>query len=63
MADQRLSAVVLEQEPVVQQLLPQTVKDGVLIPLKTTLELRDDQVCSEVMVTRSPVKAANAVIG
>ena len=35
---------------------------GVLIPLKTTLELRDDHVEGQAFITRAPLKAANSVV-
>lgn len=39
-----------------------TEHGGVLIPLKTTLELRDDHVEGHAYITRAPLKAANAVV-
>ncbi|KAJ9141853.1 tRNA-specific adenosine deaminase subunit tad3 [Pleurostoma richardsiae] len=62
--DDETERVVAAQGPVVQSLLPSNVniKRGVLIPLKTTLELRDEHACSLVYITRAPVKSANAVI-
>lgn len=42
--------------------LPEDVDRGVLIPLKTTLELRDDHVEAQAFITRTPLKAANGVV-
>jgi len=49
-------------DEVAKALMPQDLEEGVLIPLKTTLELRDDHQCGRVLITRSPVKSASAVI-
>lgn len=56
------AAALAAQNAVIQSLVPDHLETGVLIPLKTTLELRDDYVCSPAYVTRCPVKSANAVI-
>lgn len=50
------------QDPIVRELLQDEVEHGVLIPLKTTLELRDDYQTGRVLITRAPTKAANPVI-
>ncbi|KAF3766037.1 hypothetical protein M406DRAFT_346143 [Cryphonectria parasitica EP155] len=57
-----LADTVAAQQQIVKDLLPAEIKDGVLVPLKTTLELRDDHACMNVIITRAPVKSANAVI-
>lgn len=54
--------ITATQQQVVKDILPAEVKHGVLVPLKTTLELRDDHRCVNVALTRVPVKTANAVI-
>ena len=54
--------VLSHQGPLIQELLHDPVEHGVLIPLKTTLELRDDYTTGRVLVTRCPVKAANPTI-
>lgn len=54
--------ILAAQQQVVKDILPAGVSQGVLIPLKTTLELRDDHRCVNVVITRVPVKSANAVI-
>ncbi|VBB77301.1 Putative tRNA-specific adenosine deaminase subunit [Podospora comata] len=50
------------QEPIVKELVRGEVEHGVLIPLKTTLELRDDYVTAKVLITRVPLKTANPAI-
>lgn len=57
-----LANIIAVQQQVVKDILPSDIKHGVLVPLKTTLELRDDHSCINVIITRTPVKAANAVI-
>lgn len=57
-----MDQIIQAQEQVVKDVLPATVRPGVLVPLKTTLELRDDHSCISVIITRTPVKSANAVI-
>lgn len=57
-----MDAIIQAQQQVVKDFLPPTVRPGVLVPLKTTLELRDDHSCINVIITRTPVKSANAVI-
>jgi tRNA-specific adenosine deaminase 3 len=50
------------QEPIVQELVQEDIEHGVLIPLKTTLELRDEYQTGHVLITRAPTKAANPII-
>lgn len=57
-----IAAVLAAQDTVVQDLVRGELQHGVLIPLKTTLELRDDHVTGRVLITRAPVKAANPAI-
>lgn len=57
-----LADTIAAQQQVVKDMLPDDVHHGVLIPLKTTLELRDDHSCIQTLITRAPVKSANAVI-
>lgn len=54
--------IVAAQQQVVRDILPAELRHGVLVPLKTTLELRDDHSCINVIITRTTVKSANAVI-
>lgn len=59
----KLSEIIEGQEPVTKSLIPEHIEDGVLIPLKTTLELRDDHQCGQVLITRTPIRSTSAVIG
>lgn len=61
-APNNMEDTIAAQQQVVKDILPAQVKSGVLVPLKTTLELRDDHRCINVAITRVPVKTANAVI-
>lgn len=61
-ACKNMDDIIAAQQQVVKDILPAGVSHGVLIPLKTTLELRDDHRCVNVVITRVPVKSANAVI-
>lgn len=61
-AAENMDEIIAAQQQVVKDILPVGVTQGVLIPLKTTLELRDDHRCVNVVITRVPVKSANAVI-
>lgn len=54
--------IISSQQQVVKDILPAEIRQGVLVPLKTTLELRDDHSCINVMITRTSVKSANAII-
>lgn len=58
-----IAAVVETKDQLVKDLLPDNVKHGVLIPLKTTLELRDTHSCGQALITRAPTKSASMVIG
>ena len=57
-----MGAVLAAQDPIIQSLVREEVDHGVLIPLKTTLELRDDHITGRVLITRTPVKSANPTI-
>lgn len=59
-----MDALIAAQQQIVQGILPPAsrLRQGVLVPLKTTLELRDDHRLTKIIITRTPVKAANAVI-
>jgi hypothetical protein len=50
------------QDPIVRELIQDEIEHGVLIPLKTTLELRDDYQTGRVLITRTPTKSANPAI-
>jgi hypothetical protein len=60
--DSSISKVLSAQDPIVRDILHEELEHGVLIPLKTTLELRDDHVTGRVLITRCPVKSANPAI-
>ncbi|KAL8366085.1 hypothetical protein RB595_004727 [Gaeumannomyces hyphopodioides] len=57
-----IAAVIETKDRLVRDLLPDKVDHGVLIPLKTTLELRDAHSCGQALITRAPTKSASAVI-
>lgn len=48
--------------PLTDGLVPQCSKRGVLIPLKTTQEVRQDHTIVQAFITRVPTKCANDVI-
>lgn len=66
-SDQLESKVSVPAEVVphvlIDDLFPDFRRKGVLIPLKTTMELRQDHTIIEAYITRAPTKAANNVIG
>jgi tRNA-specific adenosine deaminase 3 len=62
MPEEDAAKVVARQDPLVQELVHESVEHGVLIPLKTTLELGDNFVSGQVLITRTPVKSANPVV-
>ncbi len=65
MSDSQPDAVTVlaEQEAIVQELCTrEAAEHGVLLPLKTTIELRDDHTTGQVLITRTPVKCANPAI-
>lgn len=48
--------------PLIDDLNPDKLRRGVLIPLKTTQEVRQDHVIVQAWITRAPTKQANDVI-
>ena len=48
--------------PIVNDYVDQHRRKGVLIPLKTTLELRQDHTLTRAYITRAPIKAANNIV-
>ncbi len=60
--DRSIQKSLAAQDPIVRELLQDEVEHGVLIPLKTTLELRDDYQTGHVLITRTPTKSANPAI-
>jgi hypothetical protein len=60
--DRSIKKALAAQDPIVRELIKDEVEHGVLIPLKTTLELRDDYQTGRVLITRAPTKSANPAI-
>ncbi len=60
--DRSIRKSLAAQDPIVRELLQDEIEHGVLIPLKTTLELRDDYQTGHLLITRTPTKAANPAI-
>lgn len=48
--------------PLIDDLNPESLKKGVLIPLKTTQEVRQDHTIVQALITRAPTKSANDVL-
>jgi tRNA-specific adenosine deaminase 3 len=57
--DMDIANILAGQGSLVRELVHDEVEHGVLIPLKTTLELRDDHITGRVLITRTPVKCVN----
>lgn len=53
---------VISPNPLVDDLKEDHLKRGVLIPLKTTQEVRQDHTIVQAFITRAPTKSANDVI-
>lgn len=60
--DPRLRRRVLPN-PIIDKMMTQNYERGVLIPLKTTQEVRQDHTIVQALITRAPTKSANDVIG
>ena len=60
--DTAIQKVLAVQEPLVRELIHDEIEHGVLIPLKTTLEMRDDYQTGRLLITRTPLKTANPAI-
>lgn len=60
--DTSINSTLAAQDPIVRELVRDELEHGVLIPLKTTLELRDDYQTGRVLITRTPLKSANPAI-
>ncbi|KAL9942466.1 tRNA-specific adenosine deaminase subunit tad3 [Verticillium nonalfalfae] len=52
----------VQPHPLINDLIPDHLGGGVLIPLKTTLEVRQDHTIVHGLITRAPTKSANEVI-
>lgn len=48
--------------PLIDDLKPHHLRRGVLIPLKTTQEVRQDHTITHAYITRAPTKSANEVL-
>ena len=59
--DPRLRRRVLPN-PMTDEFIPTHLRRGVLIPLKTTQEVRQDHTIVQALITRAPTKTANDVI-
>ena len=59
--DPRLRRRVLPN-PLIDDLNPDHLKKGVLIPLKTTQEVRQDHTIVQALITRAPTRCANEVL-
>ncbi|KAI0843416.1 cytidine deaminase-like protein [Hypoxylon sp. FL0890] len=57
-----MKEVVETLDPVTRRLLPSTIHAGTLVPLKTTLELRDNLTLGLAYITRAPNKVTNDVV-
>ncbi|ORY64109.1 cytidine deaminase-like protein [Pseudomassariella vexata] len=57
-----MKEVVETLDPVSRRLIPQSIDSGTLVPLKTTLELRDNLSVGLAYVTRAPTKLTNDVV-
>lgn len=60
--DPRLRRRVLSN-PIIDRMMTQSYERGVLIPLKTTQEVRQDHTIVQALITRAPTKSANDVLG
>ena len=60
--DTAIQKVLAAQDPLIRDLMRDEIEHGVLIPLKTTLEMRDDYQTGRVLITRTPLKTANPAI-
>ncbi|KAK9417486.1 putative RNase H type-1 domain-containing protein [Seiridium unicorne] len=57
-----MKEVVETLDPVARQIIPHNIDIGTLVPLKTTLELRDNLSIGYAYVTRAPTKLTNDVV-
>jgi tRNA-specific adenosine deaminase 3 len=57
-----MKEVVETLDPVSRQIIPQNIYTGTLVPLKTTLELRDNLSVGYAYVTRAPTRFTNDVV-
>lgn len=57
-----MTEVVETLDSVSRRLLPDSINLGTLVPLKTTLELRDNLSLSYAYITRAPTRFTNDVV-
>ncbi|KAK7744720.1 hypothetical protein SLS62_010077 [Diatrype stigma] len=57
-----MTEVVETLDPVSRRLLPENINLGTLVPLKTTLELRDNLTLGHAYITRAPTRFTNDVV-
>ncbi|KAI1179683.1 hypothetical protein F4777DRAFT_442359 [Nemania sp. FL0916] len=57
-----MKEVVETLDPVSRQLIPASIDSGTLVPLKTTLELRDNLTLGLAYVTRAPTRHTNDIV-
>ncbi|KAI1873450.1 hypothetical protein JX265_005072 [Neoarthrinium moseri] len=57
-----MKEVVETLDPVTRHIIPDSIDIGTLVPLKTTLELRDNLSIDYAYVTRAPTKLTNEVV-
>lgn len=52
----------IQPHVLIDRLVPQQLGRGVLIPLKTTLEIRQDHTIVQALITRAPSTSTNNVV-
>ncbi|KAI1809200.1 hypothetical protein GGS20DRAFT_338101 [Poronia punctata] len=57
-----MKEVVETLDPVSRRLIPANIDTGTLVPLKTTLELRDNLTLGLAYITRAPVRCTNDIV-
>ncbi|KAI0143222.1 tRNA-specific adenosine-34 deaminase subunit tad3-like protein [Pestalotiopsis sp. NC0098] len=57
-----MKEVVETLDPVARQIIPSSIDTGTLVPLKTTLELRDNLSVGYAYITRAPTRFTNDVV-
>ncbi|KAI1153124.1 cytidine deaminase-like protein [Nemania diffusa] len=57
-----MKEVVESIDPVSRRLIPANIDSGTLVPLKTTLELRDNLTLGLAYITRAPTRSTNDVV-
>lgn len=57
-----MNQVVETLDPVTKRILPEQLQNGILVPLKTTLELKDNLSLGQAYITRAPTRLTNDVV-